>query len=72
MPTGRAISPITKTNWEGTGVKPDILTNANDALDIAHRKALENLLTKEKHSGKKADIQRSLDKLMNEKSASVK
>lgn len=72
IPFGRSINPITKTNWEGTGVKPDILTNANDALGIAHRKALENLLTKEKHPGKKADIQRSLDKLMNEKSASVK
>ena len=72
IPNGRAISPITKTNWEGTGVQPDILSSANDALGIAHRKALENLLTKEKHPGKKADIQRSLDKLTNEKSASTK
>ncbi len=72
IPFGRSINPITKTNWEGTGVQPDILSSANDALGIAHRKALENLLTKEKHPGKKADIQRSLDKLTNEKSASTK
>src|SRR5262249_36093703 len=24
VPSGRAINPITKTNWEGTGVTPDI------------------------------------------------
>jgi len=72
IPFGRSINPITKTNWEGTGVQPDILCSANDALGIAHRKALENLLTKEKHPGKKADIQRSLDKLTNEKSTSTK
>src|SRR6516162_7458125 len=24
VPTGRAINPVSKTNWEGTGVKPDI------------------------------------------------
>ncbi len=24
VPSGRAINPITKTNWEGTGVRPEI------------------------------------------------
>lgn len=66
IPFGRSINPITKTNWEGIGVKPDFLSNANDALGIAHRKALEHLLAKEKHPGKKADIQRTFDKLLKE------
>lgn len=35
IPTGRAINPITKTNWEGVGVKPDIELPADDALDKA-------------------------------------
>jgi hypothetical protein len=35
IPTGRAINPITKTNWEGVGVKPDIEVPADDALDKA-------------------------------------
>lgn len=35
IPTGTAINPITKTNWEGVGVKPDIETSADDALDKA-------------------------------------
>jgi hypothetical protein len=46
VPTGRAINPITKTNWEGTGVKPDIETKAADALMTAHVKALEGLVAK--------------------------
>jgi hypothetical protein len=44
VPTGRAINPITKTNWEGTGVAPDITTKAADALLAAHTKALEGLV----------------------------
>jgi len=29
------MNPITKTNWEGTGVEPDIKVPAADALDEA-------------------------------------
>jgi hypothetical protein len=46
VPTGRAINPITNTNWEGTGVQPDIETKASDALLTAHVKALEGLVAK--------------------------
>ena len=28
VPSGRAINPITKTNWEGTGVAPDVAVAA--------------------------------------------
>ena len=48
VPSGRAINPITKTNWEGTGVKPDIEVKAGDALHTAQVKALEDLVTKSK------------------------
>lgn len=41
IPTGRAINPITKTNWEGTGVKPDIEIESSKALDTALSKARE-------------------------------
>lgn len=40
IPTGRAINPITKTNWEGVGVKPDYAIEASKALEIAYKKAL--------------------------------
>jgi C-terminal processing protease CtpA/Prc len=43
LPTGRAINPITNTNWEGTGIEPDVKTPAPDALDAAHREALRQL-----------------------------
>jgi len=42
-PTGRAINPITNTNWEGIGVIPDIKTYARDAIRTAHIKALDSL-----------------------------
>lgn len=35
VPQGRAINPVTKTNWEGIGVKPDIEIDAEDALNKA-------------------------------------
>jgi C-terminal processing protease CtpA/Prc len=35
VPTGRAINPVTKTNWEGVGVEPDVVVPADQALDKA-------------------------------------
>jgi retinol-binding protein 3 len=43
VPTGRAINPITKTNWEGVGVKPDVAVDASAALDVAHRLARQQV-----------------------------
>jgi C-terminal processing protease CtpA/Prc len=37
IPTGRAINPVTKTNWEGKGVTPDIEVQADEALETALR-----------------------------------
>jgi len=47
VPSGRSISPITHTDWEGTGVSPDIQASADDALDVAHRLALKDALAVE-------------------------
>lgn len=46
IPYGRAINPITGTNWEGTGVTPDIAVPAADALDRAYLEALRYLKQK--------------------------
>ncbi|HEX9667965.1 MAG TPA: S41 family peptidase [Thermoanaerobaculia bacterium] len=40
LPFGRAVNPISGTNWEGTGVAPDIAVPAAEALEVAHAKAL--------------------------------
>lgn len=37
------VSPTTKTNWEGTGVKPDIAVSEENAFKTALNTALENL-----------------------------
>ena len=43
VPFARAINPITKTNWEGTGVKPDVSAPEADALTTAQKLAAEKL-----------------------------
>ena len=37
VPFARAINPITHTNWEGTGVEPDVKVPADQALVTARR-----------------------------------
>jgi hypothetical protein len=41
VPFARAVNPITKTNWEGTGVEPDVKVPADQALDTAKKLAAE-------------------------------
>jgi C-terminal processing protease CtpA/Prc len=41
--TGRAIHPVTGTNWEGVGVPPDVSVPAGKALDRAQLLALQKL-----------------------------
>lgn len=43
MPMGRPVDQNTGSNWEGTGVIPDIKTAARTALISAHMHALERL-----------------------------
>lgn len=43
VPTTQAINPITKSNWEGRGVQPDILISEDNALEKAYILALESL-----------------------------
>jgi retinol-binding protein 3 len=41
IPIGAPVNPVTKTNWEGTGVKPDIDVPKVKALETAQDMALE-------------------------------
>jgi hypothetical protein len=43
VPDARAINPITKTNWEGVGVEPDVKVPAAEALATASKLAAEKL-----------------------------
>jgi C-terminal processing protease CtpA/Prc len=44
VPSGRAINPITGTNWERVGVRPDLAAPADSALRVAQVAALRVLL----------------------------
>jgi retinol-binding protein 3 len=44
IPVGRAINPISGTNWEGVGVAPDIAVPQEDALRTAQILALRRVL----------------------------
>ncbi len=45
MPYARSINPVTKTNWEGVGVSPDVLTTKDEALDKALKLAIKDART---------------------------
>jgi hypothetical protein len=41
VPFARSISPITRTNWQGTGIEPDVKVAADQALDVALKLAAD-------------------------------
>lgn len=43
VPWGRPINPVTKKDWEGTGVEPDVKVPADDALTTAVKLATEKI-----------------------------
>jgi len=61
LPFGRAVNPISHTNWEGTGVTPDIEAPQDQALEIAHLEALKKLKDKTTDEDQLALIQWSID-----------
>ncbi len=70
IPVGRAINPISKTNWEGTGVEPDIKVPKEQALKLAYlmalNKSLANIKDEQVQNGVKgliAQTQKELDEL---------
>ena len=69
VPTGRAISPITKTNWEGTGVTPDVAVPADQALLVARLMALKKSLTTLANPDFKAGVEDEIQKLEKELAA---
>ena len=46
VPFAKAVNPISKTNWEGTGVEPDVKVPADEALDVAKKMAAEQMTKK--------------------------
>ncbi|HEX5181696.1 MAG TPA: S41 family peptidase [Allosphingosinicella sp.] len=58
VPTGAAVNPISRTNWEGVGVKPDVAVDPAIALETARRLALDALIAGA--TGERADALKAL------------
>ena len=55
IPSGRAINPVTNTNWEHVGVTPEHAVEAESALGVAYTMALEEAASSEADSNAKAE-----------------
>jgi hypothetical protein len=43
VPSGRSMNPVTKLDWEGAGVAPDVSTSADDAMKTAQIAILKKI-----------------------------
>ncbi|WP_112230535.1 S41 family peptidase [Lentzea atacamensis] len=64
IPNGRAINPISGTNWEAVGVVPHVEVPADEAFDVAYKKALEHVLTLG-HDGPRRTIAEAAEAVLN-------
>lgn len=60
--TGRAINPVTNTNWEGVGVKPDVAVAPETALREAHVMALQKLIEQADDDEERAALNGALER----------
>jgi len=44
IPFARSVNPVTGTNWQGTGVVPDVAVPEAQACDVAYARALRHVL----------------------------
>lgn len=66
VPVGRAVNPVTKTNWEGTGVEPDVKVPKELALKTAYLMALTKSVEKQTNGDIKAAMQDMIGKVQKE------
>lgn len=63
VPFGRAVNPITNSNWEGTGIDPHVKTTKAEAMDVAYMMALDSLMKKEENEDIKNGLMWAYDGL---------
>ena len=63
VPAARSVNPITKTNWEGVGVKPDVPLPAADALRAAHVAALKDVAAEATDAAWRAEVEKIATRL---------
>lgn len=69
VPNGRSLGPVTKANWEGVGVTPDVAVSAEEAFKTAQIAVLNKLAATEKHPGKIERIKARIAKVASENTA---
>ncbi|NOT09886.1 MAG: hypothetical protein HOP28_16960 [Gemmatimonadales bacterium] len=60
LPVARVVSPYTGTNWEGTGVQPNVSVPLIAARDSAYTLALRTLLAKATDSVRRLELEEAL------------
>jgi hypothetical protein len=63
VPNGRLRTAVRSSNWEGTGVIPDVAVSAADALRMAHQHALRQLLSVTPDGSWHRQLEQELQKL---------
>lgn len=61
LPTGRPVNPVSGTNWERTGVAPDVKVDQDRALGAAYLAALEKLSQAQLSPPQKIQVTWALD-----------
>jgi len=60
IPISKAVNPVTKTNWEGIGVQPDVKIDAEQAFDTTYKLALINVKERTTNSHQLKEINEKL------------
>jgi C-terminal processing protease CtpA/Prc len=63
MPNSTARDPVTRKDWEGVGVAPDVAVPAKDALTRAQLIILDKLRARKQDPDVRADIQKRIEEL---------
>ena len=63
VPVARYVNPVSGTNWEGTGVGPDIRVREELAVQAAYRAALEDVIERATSAQERDEIARQIEAL---------
>ena len=63
VPNGQLLTAVSRRNWEGTGVTPDVAAPAADALRRAHLRALDDLIAAATSEQRRNELRRIQDAL---------
>jgi C-terminal processing protease CtpA/Prc len=60
VPNGQVLTAASRTNWEGTGVTPDIVTPEAEALRVAHLDSVQSLVRQAPSEAARAALEKVL------------